>query len=90
MQMTKPLSDEWAQYGIRVNALAPGYMDTPLCSSITKAEDQTRYRQLSERMPVGRWGRPEDLKGAAVFLCSEASEYVTGAILPVDGGYLGR
>lgn len=90
MQMTKSLADEWAQYGIRVNALAPGYMDTPLCSGITQSEDQTRFQQLSQRIPVGRWGRPEDLKGTAVFLCSEASEYVNGAILPVDGGFLGR
>lgn len=90
MQLTKSLAGEWAQYGIRVNALAPGYMDTPLCSGITKGEDQTRFRQISERIPVGRWGRPEDLQGAAVFLCSDASEYVSGAILPVDGGYLAR
>lgn len=90
MQMTKSLADEWAQYGIRVNALAPGYMDTPLCSGITQNEDQSRYQFLLSRMPVGRWGRPEDLKGAAIFLCSDASEYVNGAILPVDGGFLAR
>lgn len=90
MQMTKSLADEWAPYGIRVNALAPGYMDTPLCSGITQNEDQSRYQFLLSRMPVGRWGRPEDLKGAAIFLCSDASEYVNGAILPVDGGYLAR
>ena len=89
-QLTKSLSDEWAPRGVCVNALAPGYMDTPLCEGITQSEDQARYEFLRSRMPVGRWGRPDDLKGAAVFLCSAASDYITGILLPVDGGYLAK
>jgi 2-deoxy-D-gluconate 3-dehydrogenase len=89
-QLTKSLSNEWAPEGVCVNALAPGYMDTPLCSGITKNEDQTRYEFLKSRMPVGRWGTPDDLKGAVVFLCSAASDYITGILLPVDGGYLAK
>jgi 2-deoxy-D-gluconate 3-dehydrogenase len=89
-QLTKSLAIEWAPYGVHVNALAPGYMDTPLCEGITKNEDQSRYKFLLSRMPIGRWGRPEDLKGATVFLCSRASDYVTGILLPVDGGYLAK
>jgi 2-dehydro-3-deoxy-D-gluconate 5-dehydrogenase len=87
-QMTKALANEWAKYGITVNAIAPGYMAT----NNTKAlrEDPVRNQSISERIPAGRWGTPEDLKGAIVFLASDASEYVTGHVLVVDGGWLAR
>src|SRR5881227_2993046 len=87
-QLTKALANEWAGKGINVNAIAPGYMRT----SNTKAlqEDETRNRQILERIPAGRWGEPSDLAGAAVFLASAASDYVNGEVLVVDGGWMGR
>ena len=87
-QLTKALANEWAGKGINVNAIAPGYMRT----SNTKAlqEDETRNRQILERIPAGRWGEPSDLAGAAVFLASSASDYVNGEVLVVDGGWMGR
>lgn len=87
-QLTKALANEWAGRGINVNAIAPGYMRT----SNTKAlqEDETRNRQILERIPAGRWGEPSDLAGAAVFLSSAASDYVNGEVLVVDGGWMGR
>lgn len=87
-QMTKALANEWAPHGIRVNAIAPGYMAT----NNTKAlrEDPVRSRAILDRIPAGRWGAPEDLQGAAIFLASAASDYVTGHILAVDGGWLAR
>ena len=87
-QLTKALANEWAGKGINVNAIAPGYMRT----SNTKAlqEDETRNRQILERIPAGRWGEPSDLAGAAVFLSSAASDYVNGEVLVVDGGWMGR
>jgi 2-deoxy-D-gluconate 3-dehydrogenase len=87
-QLTKALSNEWAGKGINVNAIAPGYMRT----SNTKAlqEDETRNRQILDRIPAGRWGEPSDLAGAAVFLASAASDYVNGEVLVVDGGWMGR
>lgn len=87
-QLTKALANEWAAKNINVNAIAPGYMRT----SNTKAlqQDETRNRQILERIPAGRWGEPSDLGGAAVFLCSAASDYVNGHVLLVDGGWLGR
>ncbi len=87
-QLTKALSNEWAGRGVNVNAIAPGYMDTPLNTALIN--DPTRNRQILERIPAGRWGKPEDLKGAVVFLASKASDYVHGAILVVDGGFMGR
>jgi len=87
-QLTKALSNEWAGRGLNVNAIAPGYMDTPL--NVALKNDPKRFQQILERIPAGRWGQPEDLKGAAVFLASAASDYVHGAILVVDGGFLGR
>jgi len=87
-QLTKALSNEWASKGINVNAIAPGYMATPLNTALLK--DKVRSRQILERIPAGRWGKPEDLKGAIVFLASSASDYVHGAVLVVDGGFLGR
>jgi len=87
-QLTKALSNEWAAKGVNVNAIAPGYMDTPLNTALIA--DPVRNRQILDRIPAGRWGQPQDLKGAAVFLASRASDYVHGAILVVDGGFLGR
>jgi 2-deoxy-D-gluconate 3-dehydrogenase len=87
-QITKALANEWAQHGINVNAIAPGYMAT----NNTKAlrEDPVRSKAILERIPAGRWGMPEDLQGAAIFLASRASDYVNGHLLVIDGGWLAR
>jgi len=87
-QLTKALANEWGRYGINVNAIAPGYMRTSNTAALQA--DETRNRQILERIPAGRWGEPEDLAGAAVFLSSSASDYLHGHILVVDGGWLGR
>jgi 2-deoxy-D-gluconate 3-dehydrogenase len=87
-QLTKALANEWAQYRITVNAIAPGYMATANTEPLRA--DGARSRQILERIPAGRWGEPADLAGAAVFLCSPASDYVTGHVLVVDGGWLAR
>src|SRR5919205_722420 len=87
-QLTKALANEWAKHGINVNAIAPGYMRTNK-TAVLQA-DETRNRQILERIPAGRWGEPTDLAGAAVFLASAASDYVNGHVLVVDGGWLGR
>lgn len=87
-QLTKALANEWAARGINVNAIAPGYMRTDNTSALQK--DATRNRQILERIPAGRWGEPVDLAGAAVFLCSAASDYIHGHVLVVDGGWMGR
>ena len=87
-QVTKALANEWARYKINVNAIAPGYMRTTNTAALQA--DETRNRQILERIPAGRWGEPEDVAGAAVFLSSRASDYVNGHILVVDGGWLGR
>lgn len=88
VQLTKALANEWAGRGINVNAIAPGYMETDNTAALRA--DETRFRQISERIPAGRWGRPEDLGGAVVFLASAASDYVHGHVLVVDGGWMGR
>jgi 2-deoxy-D-gluconate 3-dehydrogenase len=87
-QLTKALANEWAGHGINVNAIAPGYMRTDNTSALRA--DPVRSRQIGERIPAGRWGEPEDLNGAVVFLSSRASDYVHGHVLVVDGGWLGR
>ena len=87
-QLTKALANEWAGKGVNVNALAPGYMRTDVTAALQK--DEVRNRQILERIPAGRWGDPVDLCGAALFLCSAASDYVHGHVLAVDGGWLGR
>jgi|SRR6266496_1799972 len=87
-QLTKALANEWAAKGINVNAIAPGYMRTDNTRALQ--QDETRNRQILERIPAGRWGEPTDLTGAAVFLCSAASDYVNGHVLVVDGGWMGR
>jgi 2-deoxy-D-gluconate 3-dehydrogenase len=87
-QLTKALANEWASKGINVNAIAPGYIRTTNTEALQK--DETRNRQILERIPAGRWGEAEDIAGAAVYLSSRASDYVNGHILAVDGGWLGR
>ncbi len=87
-QLTKALANEWARLGINVNAIAPGYMRTDNTAALQA--DQTRSVQILERIPAGRWGEPEDLVGAAVFLSSEASDYLHGHVMVVDGGWLSR
>lgn len=87
-QLTKALANEWAKHRINVNAIAPGYMRTANTAALQA--DETRNRQILERIPAGRWGEPEDLAGAAVFLSSSASDYVNGHVLVVDGGWMGR
>lgn len=86
--LTKALANEWAKLGVNVNAIAPGYIATNNTAALQA--DETRNRQILERIPAGRWGRPEDIAGAAVFLASHASDYVNGHILVVDGGWMGR
>ena len=87
-QLTKALANEWASKGVNVNAIAPGYMRTDNTAALQR--DETRNRQILERIPAGRWGEPADLTGAAVFLSSPASDYLHGHVLVVDGGWLGR
>ena len=86
--ITMTMSNEWAKYGINVNAIAPGYMATNNTQALR--EDADRSAAILERIPAGRWGTPDDLMGAAVFLASSASDYVNGYTLAVDGGWLGR
>jgi 2-deoxy-D-gluconate 3-dehydrogenase len=88
-QLTKALANEWASRGVNVNAIAPGYIRTKLNQHIWR-DDPVRTEQVTARLSAGRWGEPEDLQGALVFLCSRASDYLHGVILPVDGGYLAR
>jgi 2-deoxy-D-gluconate 3-dehydrogenase len=87
-QLTKALANEWAPQNIQVNAIAPGYFATSNTEALQA--DETRNRQILERIPAARWGQPEDLAGAALYLSSPASNYVTGTILTVDGGWMGR
>ena len=86
--LTKALANEWAPHGVNVNAIAPGYIATANTAALQA--DETRNRQILERIPEGRWGDPADIGGAAVFLASNAAAYVHGTVLPVDGGWLGR
>ncbi len=88
MQFSQSLSNEWAKLGINVNCIAPGYFATEMNTAIM--EDENRYNSILERIPAGRWGNPDDLRGAAVFLASKASDYMNGYTIAVDGGYLGR
>jgi 2-deoxy-D-gluconate 3-dehydrogenase len=86
MQLTKALTNEWAGKGINVNAIAPGYMETDLNAALIA--NPQRFETISARIPKGRWGKADDMKGLAVFLSSPASDYICGAIIPVDGGYM--
>ena len=87
-QMTKAMANEWACQGINVNAIAPGYIATDNTKPLR--EDPVRSKSIVERIPAGRWGKPEDLEGSVVFLASPASDYVNGHVLVVDGGWLAR
>jgi 2-dehydro-3-deoxy-D-gluconate 5-dehydrogenase len=86
--LTRLLANEWAGRGVNVNAIAPGYVATNNTTALRN--DETRNREILARIPAGRWAKPEDIGGAAVFLASDAASYVHGAILPVDGGWLAR
>ncbi len=86
--ITRALANEWARHGVNVNAIAPGYMATDNTAPLRA--DASRSAAILERIPAGRWGTPEDLKGVVVFLASAASSYLHGAIVPVDGGWLAR
>ncbi|QDH68887.1 2-dehydro-3-deoxy-D-gluconate 5-dehydrogenase KduD [Marilutibacter alkalisoli] len=86
--ITKLLANEWAAKGITVNAIAPGYMATDNTAQLRA--DEARSAEILGRIPAGRWGTPADLGGAAVFLASKASDYVNGAVIPIDGGWLAR
>lgn len=88
MQLTRALANEWSGRGVNVNALAPGYMDTEMNTALVA--DAGRSTEILARIPAHRWGLPEDMKGPVLFLASGASDYLDGAIIPVDGGYLGR
>jgi 2-deoxy-D-gluconate 3-dehydrogenase len=88
-QLTMALANEWAPHGVNVNAIAPGYVKTALNARIWR-DDPERTAQITARIPAGRWGESDDLAGAVVFLSSAASDYVHGAILAVDGGWLSR
>lgn len=87
-QLTKALSNEWTSKNINVNAIAPGYMDTDLNTALIN--DEGRNKEIIGRIPAHRWGTPEDLKGLCIFLASDASDYMAGAIIPCDGGYLAK
>ena len=88
-QMTKAFCNEWAEKGINVNALAPGYMATEMNTALLDPENP-RNKEITDRIPAHRWGTGEDMKGPCVFLASECSDYLNGAVIPVDGGYLVR
>lgn len=88
-QLTRALCNEWAPFGINVNAVAPGYMDTDMNTALLDPENP-RYLEITDRIPAHRWGTPADMKGLAIFLASAASDYLNGAIIPIDGGYLSK
>src|SRR6201987_5805687 len=87
-QLTKALANEWAERNVQVNAIAPGYFRTENTSALQS--DELRNRQILERIPAARWGEPEDIAGAAVFLAAPASNYINGEVLVVDGGWMAR
>ena len=87
-QLMKAQANEWAPLGIRVNAVAPGWVETDLTRALR--EDETRFREISARIPVGRWAHGDDIAGAVAFLCLPEAAYVNGHVLPVDGGWLAR
>ena len=85
-QMTKAMCNDWAQYGICVNAIGPGWVKTEMTEALR--DNKERYEEITRRIPLGRWAEPSDLAGLAVFLASDASNYITGQVIFVDGGYL--
>jgi NAD(P)-dependent dehydrogenase (short-subunit alcohol dehydrogenase family) len=85
-QLTKAFAAEWARHGINVNGIGPGYFRTDMTETLW--QDPSRREQTLSRIPMGRWGEPNELKGVALFLASRASDYMTGQIVYVDGGYL--
>ena len=87
-QLTMALSNEWASKGVCVNAIAPGYIATDNTQSLQ--DDPERNQAILSRIPAGRWGTPADIAGSVVFLASQASDYINGSILTVDGGWMGR
>lgn len=87
-QLTKAFSNEWISKGINVNAICPGYIDTEMNTALIN--DSDRNTAIMARIPAGRWGKPEDFKGVAVFLASSASNYVSGELITVDGGWMAR
>lgn len=87
-QLTKALSNEWAAKGINVNAIAPGYVATDMNTALLR--DPQRAESILARIPAGRWAKPEDFKGVTVFLASKASRYISGEVVTVDGGWMGR
>lgn len=87
-QLVKALSNEWAASGVNVNGVAPGYVETEMNEALLA--DPVRFRQLSDRIPAGRWASPEDIAHAVAFLCTPYAGYIHGTVLPVDGGWLGR
>ena len=86
-QMTKEMSNDWMGRGINVNAIAPGYMATDMNEALLD-KNNPRYKEITDRIPAHRWGTGDDMKGTCIFLSSHASDYLGGAIIPVDGGYL--
>ncbi len=87
-QLTKAFANEWAPHGVNVNAIAPGYIATDNTQALR--DDPARSKSILDRIPAGRWGTPEDFAGPVVFLASEASAYIHGTVLTVDGGWMGR
>lgn len=86
VQLTKAAANEWSKFGINVNAIAPGFIETPMTQDMQKNPET--YENKKSRIPMGRWGTPEDLIGTLLFLCAPASDYLCGVTIPVDGGYL--
>jgi len=87
-QLTMAFANEWSSKGVNVNAIAPGYIATENTKALR--EDSVRNKAILDRIPAGRWGTPQDLMGTVVFLCSDASEYINGTVITVDGGWMGR
>lgn len=87
-QLTKALANEWTSKGITVNGIAPGYIETDMNTALLA--DEARNKSISDRIPAGRWGTPEDFKGSVVFLASKSSAYVSGHVLLVDGAWMAR
>ena len=87
-RLTMSLANEWAARGVNVNGIAPGYMDTELNTALKN--DATRYQAITSRIPAGRWGTANDMKGITLLLASDASDYINGVTIPVDGGWMGR